>query len=114
MLEGGISEVFPNCLTEIHWHRETEHYFVFSGRAIFTVGDQEMDVNGSEDPTLIIIPSNVPHKIYNPYDVPVKFYYYFPGGERIFKDVTYFFPGGGKREPHEVCLKSYQESLSEY
>ena len=25
----------------LHWHKETQHYFVYKGKAIFQIGDQE-------------------------------------------------------------------------
>ena len=83
----------------LHWHKETQHYFVYRGQAIFTIGDQEMNVDADKDPTLIVIPGNVPHQIYNPNPEPVLFFYYFPQGETFDEDITYYFPDGTNQPP---------------
>ena len=32
VLESGLMVIEPNGLWNLHWHKETEHYFVFSGK----------------------------------------------------------------------------------
>lgn len=88
----------------LHWHKETENYFIYEGRAIFTIGDKEFDVDGDKDPTHLTIPGNVPHEIYNPYPKTMKLFYYFPGGATFKDDITYYFPDGSKRGPGSEWL----------
>ena len=32
VLESGLMVIEPNGIWNLHWHKETEHYFVFSGK----------------------------------------------------------------------------------
>jgi len=63
-----------------------------------------MDVKADEDPTLIIIPGNVPHQIHNPYKETLKIFYYFPEGEFFKKEITYYFPDGTSQGPDSDWL----------
>merc|ERR1712019_271195 len=98
VLESGFLFVEPGGLWNLHWHKETEKYIVFGGRGIITVGDQEMDINADEDPTIVTIPGNVPHQVFNPYKKVLKLYYFFPEGERLDSDISYFFADGAVEE----------------
>ena len=69
------------------------------GRGIFTVGDKEYDIDGDKDPTQLIIPGNVPHQMYNPFDKPLKYFFYFPDGEKLDQDIVYYFPNGTVKAP---------------
>ena len=37
----------------------------------------------------------------NPFDKVLKIYYYFPEGDRLDSDITYWYPDGTKTEPGE-------------
>ena len=57
-----------------------------------------------EDPTLIVIPGNTPHQIYNKHDEPLLIFYVFPEGEKFAKDITYYFPDGTNQPPDSDWL----------
>ena len=40
VIDKGVIEIEPGGIWDLHWHKESEQYFVFSGRGIFTVGNQ--------------------------------------------------------------------------
>ena len=39
-IDTGIVEIKPGGEWKTHWHEQREEYFVFQGRAIFTIGDK--------------------------------------------------------------------------
>ena len=43
-------------------------YFFTTYTGDFTIGDEDKTVDGDAEPTLIVVPGNVPHRIHNPYD----------------------------------------------
>ena len=43
----------------------------------------------------------MPHQVVNPFDKVLKIYYYFPEGDRLDSDITYWYPDGTKKEPGE-------------
>lgn len=93
--------------------KATEMFIIIRGKAIFTVGIQEKTVGGNGDPTTIFVPGNVPHqvklfffpikyrffKISNPFEETLVYFYCFPGGEFVDKDITYYFPDGSVKKP---------------
>ena len=61
-----------------------------------------MDIDGDIENTVVIIPGNVPHQVYNPFTKPLRFFYFFPEGEKVATDIAYFFPDGRVLQPGGV------------
>jgi len=99
LTEQGVTEMGQGGLEHLHWHKETQHYFVYRGIGIFQIGDQIVEVDANKDPTLIIIPGNTPHQILNEKEEPLMFFYYFPEHESFDHDITYYFPDGTNQPP---------------
>lgn len=72
---------------------------VVSGKGKFTVGSEEMEVQVDKIPTLITIPSNVPHQTINTGTYDLIWFYFFPETECI-GPMRYFYPG-------DQCVEVY-------
>ena len=79
---------------------------MFRGTAVIQIGHKTIEVNGNNDPTLVIIPGNTPHQITNRCDEPVMFFYYFPEQETFEEDISYYFPCGEIAPPGSDWLAS--------
>ena len=79
---------------------------IFRGTAVIQIGHKTIEVNGNNDPTLVIIPGNTPHQITNRCDEPVMFFYYFPEQETFEEDISYYFPCGEVAPPGSDWLAS--------
>lgn len=60
----GVSVIFERAVREgggprLHRHPYDETFIVYSGAALFTVGDQELVVHAGQ---VLVAPANVPHK----------------------------------------------------
>ena len=124
----GMVKIEPGGYFKLHWHVETEHYLIVSGHGRFTIGTEERDIvadqvwlyadncyNNSFNkfPTLITIPGNVPHQTFNPGQVDLIWYYYFPEVDTL-DNMRYFYPCGEARteiyERFPSCERSEKTS----
>ena len=71
---------------------------------MFTIGNEIREIDSDLSPTCVIIPGNVPHQVTNPFEKPLKIYYYFPEGERAETDITYYYPDGTITRPHRASI----------
>ena len=56
----------------------------------------------------------MPHQIVNPFDKVLKIYYYFPEGDRLDSDITYWYPDGTKKEPGEQGNDQTPNKINEW
>ena len=97
-----LSSIFSPWL----YLRKLTFTFTFRGTAVIQIGHKTIEVNGNNDPTLVIIPGNTPHQITNRCDEPVMFFYYFPEQVTFEEDISYYFPCGEVAPPGSDWLAS--------
>ena len=78
----GMQELDPGGVYPMHFHESPEVYVVLEGKAAWTVGDEHVN---AQDGTSVYSPPNVPHRVANTGDVPLRWLYFWwaPGGDRV-------------------------------
>ncbi len=91
-MTAGVIEMLPGALGKLHWHAQSEIYFVLSGEG-------EVEIQNSKhllkQETVVFIPGNSPHALTNTGTESLRIFYVFAADGMA--DITYVFSDGSQK-----------------